>query len=116
MLMWYVTEAHAKVDMETWPWALHVYLEKTVEMLLEEGESLELLILSIRDTSDKEVDWSVKRKMLEPLTKLAPTVTFVVGEVTAADDEEAMLRQQLMDYVRGVNARKLNGAGAPNED
>ena len=58
---------------------------------------------------------SFKKRLLAPLAELAPTVTFTLGEVTAADEEEGGLKQHLQDYVDELNARSRDAGEGSKE-
>lgn len=113
MLIWNVTKEQANSDYRSW--SMHSFLPGIVELLEEEGENIGLVILSVKDASDKEVSWSFKKRLLAPLAELAPTVTFTLGEVTAADEEEGGLKQHLQGYVDELNARSRDAGEGSKE-
>jgi hypothetical protein len=53
--------------------------------------------------ASENVKWASKRGTLAPLKKMAGRVSLRVGEVVAADGEEAELREQLTEYVKELN-------------
>ncbi|KAF1946148.1 hypothetical protein EJ02DRAFT_262834 [Clathrospora elynae] len=101
-LHWNITPKRAMMDMSEWPWSMNGWLAEQVNLLVDEGKSLELVTLSVSDASEN-VDWKSKSRMLSPLRKLVGRVRFRVGEVTAVDEAEAGLRERLVVFVKWLN-------------
>jgi hypothetical protein len=97
-LQWHVTPTL----MSNWSYTIHGWLAEQINLLLDEARSLELITLSVMDASEN-VKWVSKRGTLAPLKKMAGRVSLRVGEVVAADGEEAELREQLTEYVKELN-------------
>jgi hypothetical protein len=117
VLVWHLTPQLAEANMSTWPKVMHGWLARTMDLLLCEAKSLELVMLSVRDASHEEVDWELKRKMLAPLQKLPSTVMFSIGEVASSDAQEEQLKESLNDYLKELNARGSGGVdGRPKWD
>lgn len=102
VLRWNITSERAKADMSTWPRSMNGWLTEQIVLLAEEGKSLELIVVSISDSSEC-MDWRRKSRMLAPLKKLKGRFRFQVGVIMAADGEEEGLRQSLEEYVRELN-------------
>jgi hypothetical protein len=105
-LHWHITPDHAELDINNLPYSMNGWLAEQVNLLLDEARRLELITLSVMDASEN-VEWASNKKILAPLQRLVGRVTFRVGEVVAADDEEAGLKEQLAAYVRELNQAEL---------
>jgi hypothetical protein len=104
ILIWNVDAKRATWDEGVWPWNFKGFLEHTVGMLVEEGRSLDVLTLSVRDACNEEVGWDLKERMLAPLKGMAGRARIVLGEVMVWDDREAELRMWLEKYLRVLNS------------
>ncbi|KAH7388795.1 hypothetical protein BKA66DRAFT_460826 [Pyrenochaeta sp. MPI-SDFR-AT-0127] len=102
VLHWNITSERAKADMSAWPHSMNGWLMEQVDLLLYEGKSLGLIIVSVSDSSEY-VDWKSKSRMLAPLMRLRGSLRIRLGVVTAADGEEEGLRTHLEEYVKELN-------------
>jgi hypothetical protein len=82
-------------------------LRATVQLLVEEGKRLEVLVVSVRNAREGRVDWDAKARMLQPLGGLEGKVKFMVGEVVTAEDKEEELRTWLGRYLEGLNGDEV---------
>jgi hypothetical protein len=101
-LQWRINAKRAELNMSRWPYSMNGWLAEQINLLSDEATSLELITVSVMDASEK-VEWATKARMLAPLKKLVGRARFRVGEVVAADEEEAELKEQLALYVRELN-------------
>jgi hypothetical protein len=108
-LQWHITPERAELDMSKWPYSMIGWLAEQINLLLGEARNLELITLSVMDTSEG-AEWASKRRMLAPLGKMAGRVRFRLGEVVAVDEEEAGLKEQLAVYVRELNQAELSAS------
>lgn len=78
------------------------WLNEQVDLLLEEGKSLELVIISVRDASPN-ADWRSKSGVLVPLKNLEGRVHFRLGDIIVAEGEEEEARDVLETYLETLN-------------
>jgi hypothetical protein len=104
MLIWNMAAKLAETCVSK---AMHGWLEEVSSLLQREGEELKLVIVSVRDASDVDMEWEVKLKMLAPLEKLAPRVKIRVGEVVAGDEEKIKLERRLGEYINALNTLRV---------
>lgn len=84
-------------------------LTELVEFLLFEQIDLELVTVSVMDGLHM-VDWDSKRRLLEPLDRLAGRVRFRAGNVVSGGDE-LDLEIRIKDYVKELNRVVLPACG-----
>jgi len=84
-------------------------LTELVEFLLFEQIDLELVTVSVMDGLHM-VDWGSKRRLLEPLDRLAGRVRFRTGSVVSGGDE-LDLEIRIKDYVKELNKVVLPASG-----
>lgn len=99
VLVWDLKKEPVTWDKEEWPWGLNGFLEDLVRLLVEEGKSLDVVMVSVRDTCAEEVGLNVRERMLAPLESLIGRVKLVTGDVSARSCQEDALRDWLGKYV-----------------
>jgi hypothetical protein len=104
MLIWNTTVKLAETCV---PKAMHGWLEDISSLLQREGEELKLVIVSVRDASDVDMEWEVKLKMLVALEKLAQRVKICAGEVVAGDEAKRKLEWRLGEYIDVLNTLRV---------
>jgi hypothetical protein len=92
----------AQLHERDWHWRWKRWLEELVFVLLEEGKSLEVVIVSVREEGDEKAEWDVRKKMLAPLAELRGRAEVVCGEVTGW-----FLEDELRGWL-GKEVEKLN--------
>jgi hypothetical protein len=99
VLIWEVKVHHVNAGVAKLPWSMRGFLEQTVNLLLKEATNLELVILSVRDASDREVGWDFKKGMLTPINGMARKARIALGHVTAEEEREDELKGGLGEYM-----------------
>jgi hypothetical protein len=92
-----------ELEEEDWPWKWRRWLEELVVMLVEEGKSLEEVMVSVRDEGFEEVGRDTRERMLAPLEGLRGRVKVVRGDVTATWCDGDELREWMGRYVEKLN-------------
>jgi hypothetical protein len=101
VLVWSTDAQHAEVDGEPWSCRLQTSLRRTVRLLMDEAECLEVLVVSVRDAGD---EWHVKDSIVAPLGDLVGGVSMVVGEVVAGERQEQEWREWLNNLLGKLNS------------
>lgn len=103
MMMWNVTIETARVGVVAIPYWMKGWLEQHVKLLVEEGQNLKTVVVSLRDASSYG-GWWAKKELLEPLQLLKGKVRFVVGEIVGSKDANDDIRVNVEDYVKLLNS------------
>jgi hypothetical protein len=91
---------------ETSRWGVRAYMEPTLELLVEEGTSLECIVLSVQDVSREEEAWEIQKGWLAPLNGMARKATWVLGQISARGEREDELEKSMREYVRELNSTR----------
>jgi hypothetical protein len=102
-LQWLIMPNRAETSMSNWPYSMNGWLAEQINLLIDEGKSLELVTVSVTHALEG-VELRSKMMMLAPLKKLAGKVRLRVGE-------EGELREGLEAYVRELNKAELPASG-----
>jgi hypothetical protein len=102
MLVWNLSEQRISAGPQTWPWMMIRWVGEQAALLRDEGHKIELVTLSLRDTSTAGT-WQMKEQLLKPLKMLKGKCRFDVGEIITVQMEDQEVRKHLEQYVKELN-------------
>jgi hypothetical protein len=105
VFLWNRNTKLAHLHERDWQWRFKRWLEELVFVLLGEGKSLEVVIVSVWEQGSEKAEWDVRTKMLAPLEDLRGRVKIVCGVVSGwylADELRGWLEREMEKLNHGA--------------